>query len=621
MGYRPIADYGLIGNDDRCALVSGTGSIDWCCFPTVADPSVFARVLDTEAGGHFSIEPTDHYESQHQYRERTNLLETHFETGSGRLTVSDFMPVAQAETDNDYQRALYRHVHCHDGRMSLEIDWKPRLDYARGTTTIERDEEGFLAQGSGDEWLSLGSCGPVSLESREDRVIATPTLEAGDECWMAVHYNHRRPVTVPTCREAEEATVTYWREWAEAREERAAQIAGEEPWMEEIVRSGLVLTLLINQSTGGIYAAPTTSLPEEFGGDSNWDYRYNWIRDAKFTIQALFNLGHETSAHRYFEWFREISHEDPEDLQPVYGVHGETDLTETTLDHLDGHRFSRPVRIGNAAAEQRQLDIYGTIVQGIYETLLHDEHLTEDDWQSVRALVDHVCEVWDERGAGIWEFREEPRHYVHSKLLCWVALDRGIQLAERHEDKIDVDEWEHERAAIREAIEERGYRESVGSFVQHFEAEETFDATCLLIPIYEFLPADDPRVESTIDTVMEELLTDDGLVHRTAGPDSRSEGPGTFVLCSFWLVDALVLADRVDEAREVFATVLEHVEPPYLLGERIDPTTGEFYGNFPQAFSHIGLVNSAIYLQCASPDASIEHDPLADIELQPIFRS
>ena len=621
MGYRPIADYGIIGNDDRCALVSTSGSIDWCCFPTVDSESVFGRLLDAEDGGHFAIEPTDGYESEHRYRERTNVLETTFETSSGMAVLTDFMPVGMDDPHEHYQHAIYRHLRCESGQLTVELDWKPRLDYARGKTTVEPSDDGFIATGKSDQMLTLASCGPLTFEEHDRRAVATTTIRNNDEFWVVTQAGHHHPVTRSMCREAETATVTHWRNWAEEREDRAAEIAGEEPWMEEIVRSGLVLKLLINRTTGGIYAAPTTSLPEKFGGSSNWDYRYNWIRDAKFTVQALYNLGHEESAHRYFEWFRDISHEDPEEIQPVYGVHGEKDLSESELSHLDGHRFSTPVRIGNAAAEQRQLDIYGTIIQGLYETLLHDEALTDEDWHSVCSIVDHVCEVWDEQGAGIWEYRDEPRHYVHSKLLCWVALDRGIALADHHDGSIDTGRWETERDAIREAIEQRGYSETVESFVQHFDAEETIDAACLLIPIMEFLPADDPRVESTIETVMDELLTEEGLVHRTAGPESRSEGPGTFLFCSFWLVDALVLAGRVEKAREIFTNVLEHVDQPYLLAERIDPRTGEFYGNFPQAFSHIGLVNSAIYLRCAADGSALEHDPMAGKELQPIFRS
>lgn len=621
MGYQPISEYGIVGNDDRCALVDQTGSIDWCCFPHVAGASVFGSLLDAERGGHFAVEPTDSYESNQTYVDRTNVLETTFETDSGRATVTDFMPVGGPDADPDHQRALYRRLECDDGCLSVGVDFKPRFDYARAETTVEAVDDRIVAAGD-DERLHLQVNGPLRLRPRGRRAVGTTTLEAGDAVWLVVQHDHFAPVSATHCRAVEEETIGYWHDWADSVDQNVTDIVGDEPWFDEVLRSALVLKLLINEGTGAIYAAATTSLPEEYGGTSNWDYRYNWIRDAKFTVQALFNLGRVEEAHEYFEWFRDISHESPEDIQPVYDVHGGKDLPEWQLDHLDGYRFSSPVRVGNVAAEQRQLDIYGAIVQGLYETLLHDGQLTDEDWTSVRSLVDHVCEIWHEKGNGIWEYRGEPRHYVHSKLQCWVALDRGIKLTSHVDRAVDVDHWHEERAAVREAIEERGYSESAGSFVQHFDTDETLDATCLLLPIHGFLPPDDPRIQNTIETVEAELLTDEGLVHRTAGSDVPPEGRGTFLFCSFWLVDALVLADRVDEAREIFTNVLEHVDAPHLLSERIAPATGEYLGNYPQAFSHIGLINSAIHLGSASGDRAPEHDPQGnDADSEPLFRS
>ncbi len=610
MTYRPISDYSIVGNDDRCALVATDGSIDWCCFPTLASPSVFARLLDAEDGGHFSIHPTDRYDSEHRYYERTNVLETCFETTSGRATVTDFMPVSERDRRDGFQHALYRHLRCEEGQLTVEADFKPRLDYARVEPTVETTQNGIVATADASEQLHLQQFGPLSVEPLDGRAVGTAFLEADEDVWFVLQYGHHHPVSPSECRQDETETIAYWRRWAANIEERAADIAGDEPWYDELVRSGLVLKLLINEGSGAIYAAATTSLPEAYGGRSNWDYRYNWIRDAKFNVQALYNLGQENAANQYFEWFRDILQKEPGAMQPVYGVHGEEDLTERYLNHLDGHRFSTPVRIGNAAAEQRQLDIYGAIVQACYETLHHIERLDDEDWQAIRHILDHVCDVWDEPDCGIWEYRDEARHYVHSKLLCWVALTRGIELAEHYHDDANTERWETERDALRTAIEERGYSDDAESFVQHFETDETLDATCLLLPIYEFLPGKDERIQATIDTVMEELLTDDGLVRRSRGPDIRSEGPGAFLFCSFWLVDALVLADRLEEARDVFTTVLDHVDSPALLSERIDPRTGEWYGNFPQAFSHIGLINSAIYLRCGADDASLVHDPL-----------
>ena len=530
------------------------------------------------------------------------------------------MPVSQRDRRERFQRAIYRRLRCEDGRLSIELDYEPRPDYARAETTVERGNRSIVATGD-DEEVHLQVHGPLEVRTKADRAVGTTILEEGETIWLTLQHDHFESTSPTVCDRILEETVDYWRNWTTEFEESAKTIAEGKSWESELIRSGLTLKLLINEGTGSIYAAATTSLPESYGGERNWDYRYNWIRDAKFTVQALYNFGREREARKYFEWFREICHEDPAEIQPVYGVHGERDLTEDLLEHFSGHRHSEPVRIGNAAAAQHQLDIYGAIVQGLYEMLRHDERLTDDDWASISAIVDHVCEVWDERGNSIWEYREEPRHYVHSKLLCWVALDRGIELAESHDREAPIDRWRQERQAIRNAIEERGYSESAGSFVQYFGAEDALDATCLLIPIYEFLPADDPRVESTIETVLDRLTSEEGFVYRTRGSDVAPDEPTSFLFCTFWLVDALVLAGRVEEAEDLFTTVLEHTTPLGLLAERVDPRTGELLGNFPQAFSHIGLLNSAIYLASAE-DGELEHDPQGDdVDFEPLFRS
>jgi GH15 family glucan-1,4-alpha-glucosidase len=620
MGYRPTSAYGIVGNDDRCALVGSDGSIDWCCFPSIDSPSVFGRLLDAETGGHFAVEPTDSYQSDQSYRGQTAVLETTFETSSGRATLVDFMPVGREDGEPKPQHALFRRLDCEDGRLTVEVDFKPRFDYARTDTQV-REEGGRVLATDGQASLSLQVHGPLDLELRDGRAVGSATLDAGDSVWFVAQYDHYRETPPSACRRVEAETEADWRQWASNVEANAHEFVGDDPWLEEVVRSGVVLRLLANEDTGAIYAAATTSLPEVFGGDRNWDYRYNWIRDAKLAVQALYNLGETEIADKYFEWFLDVCHEEPADVQPLYGAHGETDLTESHLDHLDGYRFSSPVRVGNLAAEQRQLDAYGYIVQGIYEMCLRGKHLSRSDWQSIRALVDYVCDVWDEPDSGIWEFRVEPRHYVHSKLLCWVALDRGIRLAAHHDGDVDTDRWEAEREKVRTAIEERGYSEAAGSFVQHFDTDETLDATSLLIPMYEFLPPDDDRVQSTLDSVVDELVTENGLVRRAKGPGVPETGRGAFLFCSFWLVDALVLAGRVDEAREAFTDVLDHVDPPHLLPERIDPSTGEYLGNFPQVFSHIGLVNSAIYLGAARD--GVDPDDLFPDEsnLQPLFRA
>ena len=638
MGFSSLSDYAIIGNDDRTALIDHTGSIDWCCLPHGASPSVFARLLDDDQGGHFAVRPTDSYEVDRTYLEDTNVLQTTFTTRGGTLEVTDFMPRwDDSDHDESDQYAVYRRVSCTEGAVTTEMEFRPRLEYALADTTVSPMEsgDGFVAtapdaetvaewSGTHDGSLSLSYCGDFDARAVDDRVVGTETLTAGDTVWFRCQYGSKvsaESITSSTCDAALESTLEYWREWASTLHEDAAPIIDGTPWGDNIIRSGLVLKLLINEGTGAIYAAPTTSIPEKYGTERNWDYRYNWIRDAKFTVQALHNLGRKEEARDYFEWFRELSHESPAEIQPLYGVHGETDLTEYELPHLDGHRYSSPVRIGNGAADQAQHDIYGAIVQAIYETLLVDGSLSESDWDSICAIVDHVCDIWDEPDCGIWEYRDQPRHYVHSKLLCWVALDRGIELAEKNDIDAPIERWQGEREAIREAILEHGYSDERGSFVQHFETDEALDAACLLIPIYEFLPADDERVQATIETVREELATDEGFVFRTKGSEAVSAVHGTFVFCTCWLIDALILAGRVEEAEEIFTNVLDAMTPLGLLSERIHPETGELYGNFPQAFSHIGVINNAIYLASARDDGAVlEHDPQqANSDRQPLF--
>ncbi|TYL39410.1 glycoside hydrolase family 15 protein [Natronococcus pandeyae] len=596
--YPPLRDYGVIGNDDRCALVSRQGSIDWCCFPHLESSSVFARILDADRGGHFAVYPTETHESNHRYADRTNVLETRFETATGQATVTDFMPIDDGEPDDErFQQAIYRLLECERGTVELAVEFEPRFDYARADPVLERTDDGAVAS-SDDERLHLVADDDIEpeLELSESAVTGTVSLEAGERCWIGVQYGGREPLASVDPKTVLDETKRYWRSWLGSRDGKPASMP--ERWHETVVRSELVLKLLIHHETGAIPAAATTSIPEKIGSDRTWDYRYNWIRDAKFTVQALHDTGHRTEAQEYFDWFVDVVQTDPADIQPLYGLHGETEIDEEVLEHLSGYRNTRPVRIGNGAAPQWQLDAYGTIVQAIYETIQFDDEagLTADEWGGLRDLVDYVCDHWEEPDAGIWEFRDEKRHFLHSKLLCWVALDRGLAIATENGFDAPLERWREERDAVREAIEERGYSEEAGSFVQHFETDEAIDATALLIPIYEFLPPEDERVQNTIDTVLEKLTTDDGLVVRFVDTDIREDEEEAFVLCSFWLIDALVLSNRLELAETYFENVLEYASPLGLYSEKIDPENGQLLGNFPQAFSHLGLINSASYL-------------------------
>ncbi|WP_436344635.1 glycoside hydrolase family 15 protein [Natronorubrum sp. FCH18a] len=617
MAYPPLRDYGVIGNDDRCALVSRQGSIDWCCFPHLESASAFARILDDERGGHFAVQPSGPSESSHRYADRTNVLETTFETRAGQATVTDFMPLRNGREHEDerFQQAIYRRLECDRGSVDFDVEFAPRFDYARTEPALERTENGVLAESGGptdgdaagtgdgpDEqlfWYAGDELEPaIELTESETTATGTVSLESGECCWTGVQYGGREPLSSIDRQETLDETKRYWREWVGRRDGGPESMP--ERWHEMVVRSELVLKLLIHHETGAIPAAATTSIPEAIGSDRTWDYRYNWIRDAKFAVQALHDTGHRQEARDYFDWFSAVARSDPAEIHPLYDLHGNTGeaIEEETLEHLSGYRETGPVRIGNAAAPQQQLDVYGTIVQAVYETVQFDAETTvaDDEWVALRDIVDYVCAHWDERDAGIWEFRDERRHFLHSKLLCWVALDRGIALATENEFDAPLEKWREDREAVRDAIEVRGFSEEADSFVQHFETDEAIDATALLIPIYEFLPPEDDRVQATIDTVLERLATDDGLVVRFVDTDIRRDEEKAFLLCSFWLIDALVLSNRLERAEEYFENVLEYASPLGLYSEKMDPEDGQLLGNFPQAFSHLGLVNSVTYL-------------------------
>lgn len=453
---------------------------------------------------------------------------------------------------------------------------------------------------------SACSCARQSPSAGSRLEQAADSSWEGESHWFALHHGSGRPEGDPSRYLALlAATIRYWGEWAHDCDSGTCPLDG--PWHDLAVRSGLVLKLLAHRESGAIAAAATTSLPEEIGGVRNWDYRFAWIRDAAFTAEALFALGHREEALAYFRFLREICHSclgypEPRDIAVLYGLHGEPGGGERVLEHLEGYRGSRPVRVGNAAATQRQLDIYGELVNAMYDSCCRrDEPFLPLDWRFIRSVADHVCDVWDTPDRGIWEVRGPDRHFTHSKLMCWVALDRAIRLAEERRLQAPVARWRRARATIRDAILTCGFSRRLNSFVQAFDSEQ-LDAAALLIPRYGFLPGDDPRMLGTIEAVSRELTADGGLVYRYQADDGLPWGEGAFVLCSFWLVDALALAGRGDRAEELLLSVLRHASPLGLLAEEIDPASGELRGNFPQAFSHIGLINSAWRLTSTASD-------------------
>lgn len=606
MGFTPIEDYGVIGNLETCPLVGRDGSIDWCCFPHIESSSVFASILDDEGGGHFAVQPATDFESEQAYVTRTNVLQTEFRTDSGTLELTDFMPVSTKVLSGHTPSAIYRKATCTEGTIEVDVEFAPRFDYERAGTTVEGTSEGVLARGNGEQ-LYLWS--PALFETSEgetEHATASVSLGTDETVWFVLQYNDREPREAADCEALLREIIDYWQEWThQCLDESDCRFGGSSH--ENVIRSGLVLRLLMNPQTHAIAAAPTTSLPEEIGGIRNWDYRYAWIRDAAFTIQALYELGHDREARNGFDWCLTMCHkDDPGEIgHPLYGLHYPASMTETTLDHLSGYRDSVPVRVGNKAGDQDQLDTYGELIMAIYTATNYGEDIFESEWEVLREVIEYVCGVWMNKDSGIWEARSEPKHNVHSKVLCWAAIDRGIRIAEENDFNAPFERWKDECDAIREAVLDEGFDEDLGSFTQTFEGE-TVDAAALRIAGVGFLPFDDDRIQGTIDAVMDHLMTDEGLVQRYDGDDGLPGKDNPFVLCTFWLVDCLALSGRIEEARDLFESTMKYASPLGLFAEEVNPETDEHRGNFPQAFSHIGLINSTLYLNKAEEGETSE---------------
>ncbi len=596
--YHPISEYALIGNRHTCALVARDGSIDWCCFPHLDSPSVFAAILDHRRGGHWCISPAGETQATRRYVGYSAVLETEFRGAGGRLLLTDFLPIRQGrgEEDSYSAHAIVRCLRCLEGEVEVEVEWMPRPDYARADVEVALAEGGAVARtGTETLWLAgFPASVPVSIEGAAAR--ATVPLRAGQRFALACNWGESDPrYAAERAEEYLGDTLAWWEAWAED----SSVEPGADRWTELIMRSGMVLKLLTQERTGAIAAAPTTSLPEEVGGIRNWDYRYCWVRDASMIAQAFVTLGRRKDGIAFLNFLEQAArqHHDPSRIQVVYGLQGETRLTEYNLGHLDGYRDSRPVRIGNAAAFQRQVDVYGELLEAAWDLLEIGAPLSPQQWAWLRGIADYVCDAWRLRDRGIWEVRGPERHFTYSKVMCWVALDRALRIGAALRWQGDTSHWERERATIHRMVLENSFDEEQNSFVQCFESTN-LDASNLLIPIVGFLPPTDPRVQGTIDATLQGL-TENGLVYRYHAeetPDGVGGSEGAFGICTFWLCTALALSGRIQEAREIFEGMLARTNDLGLYAEEIDPRSGEFLGNFPQAFTHVGLINAAHHL-------------------------
>jgi len=602
LAYQPIENYGIIGNMRTVALVGKHGSIDWYCFPYFDSPSIFGAILDDGKGGRFQICPVgDEVATKQLYWPETNVLITRFLSTDGVGEIEDFMPVGLSPEEGGRDQ-LVRRVRVVRGAVRFRLVCHPAFDYARGAhdTVIEKGGACFHSQS-----LSLGLASDVPLTRDDTGVTADFTLQEGEVASFIL-----RPVdkdgcgAAPSTAETEDLfhrTVGFWRRWLSACTYHGR-------WREMVHRSALALKLLTFEPTGAIVAAPTCSLPEHVGGQRNWDYRYTWIRDAAFTIYALLRIGLMDEATAFMAWLDARCAEADRDagLQIVYGIDGRRDLTEITLDHLEGYRGSRPVRIGNGAVDQLQLDIYGELMDSVYLYNKHASPISYQTWLNLRELLHYVAKNWQREDEGIWEVRGGRRHFVFSKLMCWVAMDRGLRLADQRAFPTDRAKWGAIRDEIFESLMKNGWSEKRQAFVQ-FYGSDWLDASSLLMPLVFFLAPSDPLTIKTLDAIRKPPdqggLVSDGLVYRynaTHGIDGIQGDEGTFNVCTFWLVDALTRAGHrdpklLDEARLIFERVLGYANHLGLFAEETG-LRGEALGNFPQAFTHLAVISAAYNL-------------------------
>jgi GH15 family glucan-1,4-alpha-glucosidase len=595
--YKRIGDYGVIGDLHSVALVGLDGSIDWLCMPYIDSPSIFAAILDDENGGSFSVRPAEEgWQSSAEYLKGTNILVTTFRTSTGVLRLTDFMPVHVTHEKKYHE--LYRLVEVTEGEVKVKAALDPRFDYARAETFLRREGNGVLATSNGES-LYLSSTEELNIAGRVCE--ADFTFKKGQRAWLHVRYGAEGSLDLApeVAEQALADTETFWREWLKKSETGRTLDLGKYTGLVE--RSALLLKLLYYAPTGTIAAAPTTSLPEEIGGQRNWDYRYTWIRDASFTLQALFNLGHLSETEGYLKWIVDVLEKHGTGkLQIMYGLRGEEELPEIELSHLKGYRDSKPVRIGNAAARQRQLDIYGELMDAALKLSDYVGKIDPKTWPYLRGVCDYVVEHWRGRDSGIWEVRGGPWPFVYSKVMCWLALDRGIIIARRYGFPADIKKWKRTMEDIKEEVLEKGWNNEKKSFVQHYETE-ALDASNLLIPVLGFLPYDDLRVKSTVEATVNELSSG-GFIYRYRAEDGLGGSEGVFLLCNFWLIDNLIAQGRLDEAEKLLGRMEGVANHLGLFSEEYDPETKELLGNFPQAFTHIGYINSVVALRMAQAE-------------------
>jgi GH15 family glucan-1,4-alpha-glucosidase len=618
--FPPIAEYAFLSDCETTALVAPSGNVEWLCLPRMDGPSVFGAMLDRDAGG-FRLGPADQsVPAGRRYLPGTMILETTWGTRTGWVIVRDVLligpwhhedersnPHRRSPTDYDADHVLLRTLRCVNGAVEINMECAPIFDYGRTPASWEYTSEGYhKARATADGVdLHLDLVSDLRLGFEGHRARARTTMHDGDFAFVALAWTeHAGPQTYDEAHECIVRTADYWHEWIAHGE------FPDHPWRRHLQRSALTLKGLSYAPTGAILAAATTSLPETPGGARNWDYRYSWIRDSTFALWGLYTLGFDWEANDFFYFIADVAGQDDEQLQVMYGIGGERQLTEIELDHLDGYEGAKPVRVGNGAWCQKQHDAWGAVLDSIYLHTKSRDELPESIWPMLVRQVEDAVANWRLPDRGIWEVRGDPKHFTCSKVMCWVACDRGARLARLRQDDERAERWQAVADEIRADVLANGVDER-GVFTQHYETT-ALDASCLLLPLVRFLPADDDRIVNTVNAIAEEL-TVDGLVLRyriEETDDGLSGEEGTFAICSFWLVSALAQIGEIDRARALCETLLSFASPLQLYAEEIDAASGRHLGNFPQAFTHLALINAVMHVIRADQELAAAQQPL-----------
>jgi GH15 family glucan-1,4-alpha-glucosidase len=600
--YKPITSYGIIGNTRTVSLIGYDGSIDWCCLPKFDSPSVFAAILDHKVGGRWSIVPVAKKgTSVQRYIEHTNILQTEFTAEGSKVVLTDFMPCSlQYQEAWAFPPEIHRIVDCVKGKISIRLELEPRFEYGLTPPKIWTTKYGLAMRSHKDEMVLASTVPFDHKDPQENNVRSDFTMSKGQREIFVLSYGEYEPRKVDEYQTRSQLlrTEAYWKNWAGGLKYKGR-------WREAVIRSALILKLLTYSPTGAILAAPTTSLPESIGGDRNWDYRYSWIRDSANSLWAFRLLGERSEAERFLHWLIDNNPSLDLDLKLMYSITGQSKLTEEVLNQFEGYRKSSPVRIGNAAVEQDQMDAYGYMLDALYYSSRHGSNVSEDMYyRFVKPLARYICDNWEKPGNGIWEIRGWRDRYVYTQAMCYAGLDRAIKIAKITKHKEDIPLWHMVMEKIKKETIEKGWDEGKKSFVMSYKNRE-LDSANLMLPLIGFIDAKDEKMQLTLDAIIENLGIGEALLYRYQINDGQKGQEGAFLLCSFWLVACLAKAERVDEALRAFKELLNYSNHLGLYTEEIEPATREGLGNFPQAFSHMGLIMAACALDSAL-DAKFE---------------